>query len=183
MKIFLLQCLPIKICYSFDETPQRLAQALRTNETICETKVWLILILMIIKQGLELMIIFQVWLGKKIFKLAITKTKSSQREINKKKNISKRSVFQDLNFIGSLCKVGALGFFMHYNIYLCTKIIQELFCFKYFKIRWFHVRFFMHYIIYLYTKSSKSYFVLNILKSDDFMFLTKILCQMLSNFV
>ena len=26
----------------------------------CETKVWLILILMIIKQGLELMIIFQV---------------------------------------------------------------------------------------------------------------------------
>ena len=66
---------------------------------------------MIIKQGLELMIIFQVWLGKKIFKLAITKTKSSQREINKKKNISKRSVFQDLNFIGSLCKVGALGFF------------------------------------------------------------------------
>ena len=65
---------------------------------------------MIIKQGLELMIIFQVWLGKKIFKLAITKTKSSQREINKKKNISKRSVFQDLNFIGSLCKVGALGF-------------------------------------------------------------------------
>ena len=42
-----------------------------------ETKVWLISILMITKQGLELRIIFQVWLGKKIFKVAITKTKSS----------------------------------------------------------------------------------------------------------
>ena len=65
---------------------------------------------MITKQGLELMIIFQVWLGKKISKVAIKKTKSRQREINKKKKTSKRSVFQDLNLIGSLCKVvGALG--------------------------------------------------------------------------
>ena len=31
------------------------------------------------------MIIFQVWLGKKIFKVEIEKTKSSQREINKQK--------------------------------------------------------------------------------------------------
>ena len=30
----------------------------------CETKVWLISVLMIIKQNLELMIIFQVWLDK-----------------------------------------------------------------------------------------------------------------------
>ena len=44
------------------------------NVNICETKVWLILILMIIKQGLELMIIFQVWLGKTISKVVITKT-------------------------------------------------------------------------------------------------------------
>ena len=28
---------------------------------------------------------------------------------------------------------------MHYIFYLCTKIIKELFCFKSFKIRWFHV--------------------------------------------
>ena len=38
---------------------------------------------MITKQGLELMIIFQVWLGKKISKVAITETKSGQKEINK----------------------------------------------------------------------------------------------------
>ena len=48
---------------------------------------------MITKQGLKLMIIFQVWLDKKISKVAIEKTKSSQREINKKKKTSKRSVF------------------------------------------------------------------------------------------
>ena len=42
--------------------------------------------------------------------MTITKTKSSQREISKKKKTSKISIFQDLNFIGSLCKVvGALG--------------------------------------------------------------------------
>ena len=38
------------------------------------------------------------------------KDKSSQREIIKKKNTSKKSVFQDPSFIRSLCKVvGALG--------------------------------------------------------------------------
>ena len=38
------------------------------------------------------------------------KDKSSQGEIMKKKTTSKRSVFQDPNFIRSLCKVvGALG--------------------------------------------------------------------------
>ena len=49
-------------------------------------------------------------LDKKISKVTITKTKSSQRKINKKKKTSKRNVFQDLSFIGSLCKfVSALG--------------------------------------------------------------------------
>ena len=33
---------------------------LKALDTMCENKVWLILILMITKQGLELMIIFQV---------------------------------------------------------------------------------------------------------------------------
>ena len=99
------------------------------------------------------MIIFQVWLGKKIFNVGITKTKSNQREINKKKNTSKRIFFQDLSFIWSLCKViGALGFLF------ITLFIYAL-------------------------KSSKIYFVLNILKLDDFIFSTKTLCQMLSNFV
>ena len=107
---------------------------------------------MITKQDFELMSIFQVRLGKKIFKVAITKTKSSQREINKKKT-SKRSVFQDLSFIGSLCKVvGTLGF-------LC-------------------ITFFIY-----APKSSKGYFVLNLSKSDDFVFSTTTLCKMFSNFV
>ena len=78
------------------------------------------------------------------------KNKSSQREIIKKKKTSKRSVFQDSSFIRSLCKV--VG-------------VLEFSC------------------ITLFTyapKSSKSYFVLNILKLNDFMFSTKTLCQMFS---
>ena len=77
--------------------------------------------------------------------MTITKTKSSQREFNKK-NTSKISVFQDLNFIGSLCNVvGALSF-------LCITLL-----------------------IYA-PKLFKSKFVLNPLKLDDFIFLTKTLC-------
>ena len=57
------------------------------------------------------MIIFQLSLGKMISRVTITKTKLSQREINKKKKTSKRNVFQDLSSIGSLCKViGAPSF-------------------------------------------------------------------------
>ena len=65
----------------------------------------------------------------------------------KKKTISKRSVFQDPSFIKSLCKVVCIIGFS---------------CITFFTYA---------------PKSSKSYFVLNILKLDDFMFLTKILCQ------
>ena len=62
------------------------------------------------------------------------KDKSSQGEIMKKKTTSKRSVFQDPNFIRSLCKVvGALGFS----------------CITFFTYA---------------SKSSKSYVVLNILR-------------------
>ena len=103
----------------------------------------------------ELMIIFQVWLEKKIPKVTITKIKSTQtqRKINKKKKTSKRSVFQDLTIIGFLCKVvGALGFS----------------CITFF--------------IYA-PKSSKSYFVLNLLKLDNIMFSNKTLFQMLYEFV
>ena len=75
------------------------------------------------------------------------KDKSSQSEIIKKKKASKRSVFQDLSFIRSLCKVvGALGF-------SCITLFTYA------------------------PKSFKSYFVLNILKLNDFMFSTKTLCQ------
>ena len=75
------------------------------------------------------------------------KDKSSQREIIKKNKTSKRSVFQDPNFIRSLCKVvGELGFS----------------CITFFTYA---------------PKSSKSFFILNVLKLDDFMFSTKTLCQ------
>ena len=67
----------------------------------------------------------------------------------RKKNISKRSVFQDPSFIGSLYKVVGVLGFS---------------CITFFTYA---------------PKSSKSYFVSNILKLDDFIFSTKTLCQML----
>ena len=86
------------------------------------------------------MIIFQVWLGKKIFKVAITKTKLSQREIHKKKKTSKRSVFQNLSFIKSLSKVvGALGFSYITLLIYVPKSSKSNFVLKFFKIGWFHV--------------------------------------------
>ena len=51
-----------------------------SDDSYCETKVWLISVLMITKQGLELMIIFQVWLGKTISKVAITKTNQAKEK-------------------------------------------------------------------------------------------------------
>ena len=76
------------------------------------------------------------------------KDKSSKEEIMKKKTSSKRSVFQDSSFIRSLCKVVGALGFS---------------CITFFTYA---------------PKSSKSYFVLNILKLDDFTFSTKTLCQM-----
>ena len=78
------------------------------------------------------------------------KDKSSQREIIEKKKTSKRSVFQDPSFIRSLCKVVDALGFSCITLFTYA------------------------------PKSSKSYFVLNILQLDDFMFSTKTLCQMFS---
>ena len=76
--------------------------------------------------------------------------KSSQGEIMKKKTTSKRNVFQDPIFIRSLYKV--VGALV-----------------------------FLYIIFFTYApKSSKSYFILNFLKLDDFLFSTKTLCQMFS---
>ena len=81
------------------------------------------------------------------------KDKSSQKEIMKKKKISKRSDFQDPSFIRSLCKVvGVLGF-------LCITFVTYA------------------------QKSSTSFFILNLLKLDDSIFSTKTLCQMFSKLV
>ena len=81
------------------------------------------------------------------------KDKSRQREIIQKKKTSKRSVFRDPNFIRSLCKVVGTLGFL---------------CITFFTYA---------------SKSSKSYFVLNILKLDDFIFSTKTFCQMFSKLV
>ena len=75
------------------------------------------------------------------------KDKSSQSEIIKKKKTSKRSVFQDPSFIRSLCKVVGALGFSCITLFTYA------------------------------PKSFKSYFVLNILKLNDFMFSTKTLCQ------
>ena len=81
------------------------------------------------------------------------KDKSSQRDIIKKKKTLKRSVFQDPNFIRSLCKVvGALGF-------LCITFFTYA------------------------PKSSKSFLYFKSFKLDDFMFSTKTLCQIFSKLV
>ena len=65
----------------------------------------------------------------------------------KKKTTSKRSVFQNPSFIRSLCKVVGA---------------LQFSCITFFTYA---------------PKSSKNYFVLNILKLDDFMFSTKTLCH------
>ena len=81
------------------------------------------------------------------------KNKSSQREIIKKKKTSKKSIFQDPSFIRSLYKVVGALGFSCITLFTYA------------------------------PKLSKSYFVLNILKIDDFIFSTKTLCQMFSKLV
>ena len=66
---------------------------------------------MITKQGLELMIIFQVWLCKTISKVAIIKTNQVREKSWRRRRLQIEVFFQDPNFIRSLCKIiGALGF-------------------------------------------------------------------------
>ena len=99
------------------------------------------------------MIIFQVCLGKTIFKVVIIKTNQVKKEIIKKKKTLKINIFQDPSFTRSLYKVvGTLGF-------SCITFFTYV------------------------PKSSKSFFILNPLKLNDFMFSTKILCQKFSKVV
>ena len=94
---------------------------------------------MITKQGLELIIIFQVWLSKMISKVTITKTNQAKEIINKK-TTSKRSVFQDSSFIKSLCKVvGVLGFSCITFFTYAPKSSKSYFVLNILKIGWFHV--------------------------------------------
>ena len=99
------------------------------------------------------MIIFSSVFRQDDFQSGNNKDKSNQREIMKKKKTSERSVFQDPSFIRSLCKV--IGALRFSCI---TFLTYE-------------------------PKSFKSFFILNSLKLDDFMFPTKTLCQMFSKLV
>ena len=68
------------------------------------------------------------------------KDKSSQRKIIKKKKTSKRSGFQNSNFIRSLCKdVGTLGFSCITFFTYAPKSSKSYFVLNIFKIGWFHV--------------------------------------------
>ena len=60
----------------------------------CETKVWLISGLMITKQSLELMIIFKVWLGKTISKVAITKTNQAKEKSWRRRSPQRKVFFK-----------------------------------------------------------------------------------------
>ena len=64
------------------------------NYNDCETKVWLILILMITKQGLELMIIFQVWLGKTTSKVTIQRQIKPMRNHEEENHLKEKSFFK-----------------------------------------------------------------------------------------
>ena len=93
------------------------------QNNLYETKVWLISILIITKQGLELMIIFQVCLGKTIPKVAITKTNQAKekscKEDHLKEKCFSRPKLHKISLYGCWC----IRIFMHYILYLCTEII------------------------------------------------------------
>ena len=61
---------------------------------LCETKVWLISVLMITKQDLELMIILQVWLSKTISKVVITKTNQTKEKLLRRRRPQKEVFFK-----------------------------------------------------------------------------------------
>ena len=94
---------------------------------------------MITKQGLELIIIFQVWLGKTTSKVAIQRQIKTRRNHEEEDHL-KRRVFQDQSFLGSLCKVvGALGFSCITFFNYAPKSSKSYFVLNILKIGWFHV--------------------------------------------
>ena len=109
-------------------------------EDTCETKVWLILILMITKQSLEWMIIFQVWLGKTISKVTITKTNQAKDKSWRRRPPQREEFFKNPSFIRSLCKVvGALGLSCISFFIYAPKSSKSNIVLNIFRIGWFHV--------------------------------------------
>ena len=95
---------------------------------------------MITKQGLELMIIFQEWLGKMISKVAITKTIQAKEKSWRRRPPQREVFFKDPSFIRSLCKVvGVLGFPCIIFLTYAPKSSKGYFVLNIFKIGWFHV--------------------------------------------
>ena len=94
---------------------------------------------MITKQGLELIIIFQVWLGKTISKVAITKTNQA-KDKSWRRRPPQRGVFQDQRFLRSLCKVvGALGLSCISFFIYAPKSSKSNIVLNILRIGWFHV--------------------------------------------
>ena len=84
------------------------------------------------------MIIFQVWLGKKISKVAITKTNQAKEKSWRRR--PPQRVFQDPSFVRSFCKViGALGFSYITFFTYALKSSKSYFVLIFLKIGWFHV--------------------------------------------
>ena len=95
---------------------------------------------MITKQGLELMIIFQVWLGKTISKVAITKTNQANEKSWRRRQPQREVFFQDPSFIRSLCKVvGVLEFSCITFFTYAPKSSKSYFVLNILRIGWFHI--------------------------------------------
>ena len=95
---------------------------------------------MITKQGLELMIIFQVWLSKTISKVAITKTNQAKEKSWRRRPPQREEFFQDQSFIRSLCKVvGALGLSCISFFIYALKSSKSNIVLNILRIWWFHV--------------------------------------------
>ena len=95
---------------------------------------------MITKQGLELMIIFQVWLGKTISKVAITKTNQAKKKSWRRRPPQREVFFKDPSFVRFLCKVvSALGFSCITFFTYALKSSKSYFVLNILKIGWFHV--------------------------------------------
>ena len=82
----------------------------------------------------------QVWLGKMIFKVVITKTNQVKEKSWKKRSSQREVFFQDLSFIRSLYKVvGALGFSCITFFTYASKPFKSYFVLNIFIMGWFHV--------------------------------------------
>ena len=94
---------------------------------------------MITKQGLELMIIFQVWLGKTTSKVAIQRQIKPRRNHEEEDHLKEKS-FQDQSFLRSLCKVvsalelSCISFFIYAPKSSKSNIVLNIL-----RIGWFHV--------------------------------------------